>query len=125
MFSDKSLGLLRAVIWGGASASLVGAFLALDNIRAVTWPNWLIALGDASYSLYLIQPYAMTLTKKTAPALGLGDPASGLVFVSLTILLGVLFHYFVETKLTIGVRNFLDQRFTKISQQKASIQVSR
>jgi peptidoglycan/LPS O-acetylase OafA/YrhL len=67
----------------------------------------------------------MTLPKKTPPALGLGGPASGLVFVSLTILLGVLLHYFVETKLTIGVRNFLDQRFTKVSKQKAAIQASR
>jgi exopolysaccharide production protein ExoZ len=110
MLSDKSLGLRRAMIWGSASACLVGAFLAMDNVRAVSWPNWLIALGDASFSLYLIQPYALTFTKKLSPILGLPGPVSGLFFVFSTVSLGVLFHYFVEKKLILFTRSIIDQR---------------
>ena len=56
IMEDAGLGFLRAGIWGGFSFCLVGIITRLDIKRHLKWPGFLLLLGDASYSMYLIAP---------------------------------------------------------------------
>jgi exopolysaccharide production protein ExoZ len=60
--------LSRVVAWGVPCAAIVGA-LALAESTAKPGPVWrtLSLLGDASYSLYLLHPLAITLPRRLFP----------------------------------------------------------
>ena len=59
--------------WSGiTSAALLLALLALGP--RVRWPGWLLLIGDASYSLYLLHPYVLEAVNRKLHAFG-PDPA--------------------------------------------------
>lgn len=52
--------VLRVLNWGVPSAALIYALLMLETYHEIAFPNWLILLGDASYSLYLSHPLILS-----------------------------------------------------------------
>jgi exopolysaccharide production protein ExoZ len=48
------LALRRSVIWGIPSAMIVAAMAGMHKNSPLTFPTWIIKIGDASYSIYLI-----------------------------------------------------------------------
>lgn len=62
-------GLPGWVPWSGLlSAALLLALLALGN--RLRWPAWLLLIGDASYSLYLLHPYVLEVVNRKVHAFG-------------------------------------------------------
>lgn len=53
--------LLRAATYGLASMLILAIFIALENKPELRPFAWLVKIGDASYSLYLIHPVLLTL----------------------------------------------------------------
>lgn len=54
---------LRPFVWGVLSAVIVTCtILGLQDVRI---PRWLVAIGDASYSLYLFHPYLIQAVAKS------------------------------------------------------------
>ena len=60
---------LRALTWGAPALAIVAGAVSLERHVATVLPRWLLALGDASYSIYLTHGFVM--------------PILGLVFVFL------------------------------------------
>lgn len=72
--------------WNGAlGVVLLLALLRLDG--AVRWPAWLLLIGDASYSLYLLHPYVLELFNRLLHPFG-PDPV-GIAVTLIAVLLAV------------------------------------
>ena len=54
LFAD--FAFLRAATYGLASMAILALFVALQNSPRLRPPAWLVGVGDASFSLYLIHP---------------------------------------------------------------------
>jgi exopolysaccharide production protein ExoZ len=53
-FAKWQSNLGRVVFWGIPAFLLVLAVVGIDSLRGRLWPGWILAVGDASYSLYLM-----------------------------------------------------------------------
>jgi exopolysaccharide production protein ExoZ len=56
---------LRTLTWGLPALGIVAGAVSLEARLANALPEWLLTLGDASYSIYLVHGFAL-------PVLGLG-----------------------------------------------------
>ena len=54
IMNNVNEGLHRAVVWGGFAACLVGLMTQIDLKYSWKWPRFLLLLGEASYSIYLV-----------------------------------------------------------------------
>jgi len=105
-------GLSRIVVWGVPCAGIVGA-LALADSTAKPGPMWrtLSLLGDASYSLYLLHPLAITLPRRLFPHFV--NPATSpwlyaALLLAMAVGAAVLGHLLFERPVT----RFLQRRIT-------------
>ena len=79
---------------------MVGFALWVQS-ASLPWPGWLLLLGNASYSIYLMHNPLVSITQRLAARIGL-DWAGAMVFgVVLSVLAGYVYHLLVE-------RRFLD-----------------
>lgn len=95
--------LSRVVTQGLPALVAVGAAVALHQSGLSLSQRWVIALGNASYSLYLVHPFVTQAVQKVARSIGL-SPALAAVLLPVTLALvclaGVLTHLWVEKPLT-------------------------
>jgi exopolysaccharide production protein ExoZ len=94
--------LWRPILWGAPAAMIVAGALALEPLRRLAPPKLLLALGDASYAIYLCHFVAVALA---AAALGVGRPwlfVPAAVLASLAA--GLAFHRLVERPLIRAAR---------------------
>lgn len=99
--------------FGLISGIIIALFVVHDEHMTKLTPKWLIKIGDASYSLYLIH---------TGVLIGIGVriynkldmPKEGVVFFALVSILSILFallsRKYIEIKLVNAVRNRVDKR---------------
>lgn len=91
---------LRVVMWGLPAFAIVAGAVSLERIVADKLPNWLLSLGDASYSIYLghgfVVPVCVLIVGKMLP----GNFAAEVFAVVLCLLggaaLGWLLHGLIE-----------------------------
>lgn len=113
-------GLHRALLWGGFAFCLVGLVTQLDLKYQWAWPRWLVLLGDASYSIYLIPGiFLMTFDiarhaisklagHEVMPMTGLGRAA---FWVAGTIVCSILTWKYFEVPATRLMKRFLLRSF--------------
>jgi peptidoglycan/LPS O-acetylase OafA/YrhL len=108
---DQGLGLLRVVWWGIPSGALVLASLwwsdsAKQSPKVQPSGLWLalLALGDASYALYLIHPFVIAPIQYLFPAIpwGVDILVAGAVVVSCGA--AIVVHRLVEQPLLAELR---------------------
>ena len=94
--------LFRPVLWGVPAAMIVAGASALEPMIARHAPRVLVALGNASYAIYLCHFVTVDLT---AHAMGVLNPW---VFVPAAVVVsiaaGLAFHRLIERPLIAGVR---------------------
>lgn len=94
--------LFRPLLWGFPAAMIVAGALALEPLFARHAPRALVALGNASYAIYLCHFVAVDLI---ARAMGVLNPW---VFVptaiAVSIAAGLAFHRWIERPLIAGAR---------------------
>jgi len=98
---DGSQSLQRLILWGIPSAFIVLAAVLMAPWRPVALAKPLVALGAASYSLYLVHPlvlFGWETVLKASP-LVLPSPAIYCAGVILSVGAGLLTHRFVEIPL--------------------------
>lgn len=91
----------RWLVWGGAGAALVSGALFMDRHGIRLVPQWMVRLGDASYSLYLF--HAMIIPGIILLCLDMGIKQNAVVFVlSMAASIGgsYLIYLYVEKPLT-------------------------
>jgi len=110
-----STGLPRVLAYGLPAALLVAAAaLGVEREKAMAWPARIgVALGDASYALYLVHPFVIRAGRELALRTGLGaaiGPWGYLVLVVLGALLAsVLVFRLFERPATELARRWLDR----------------
>ena len=107
ILSNSSLAYQRVFFWGMTGAVTMIFFLSLENIKIIKWPVWLISLGNKAFSIYLIQPYSMIMTKYISNIFQLSALTSGFLFIASTIILGVMLSIIVEFPLNNYLRGKL------------------
>ncbi len=108
----------RPILWGGPAALLVAAAALGRRRGGEGGPSLGIRvaalLGDASYALYLVHPFALRLTREFLLRLGLAGalgPWDALVLmVAATLPAAIAVHLLIERPLTALARRRLDPR---------------
>ena len=106
-------GLLRPVLVGLPALCLVaGAALGPAGVTTLPRPaRWLAALGDASYALYLVHPFALRAGREVLVRLGLAGPwhpwGSLVTLTLLSVAAALAVHRLVERPLTRRLRGAL------------------
>ena len=101
------VGLSRVPAFGLPSALLV------YGCAACSWrgPRWLVFLGDASYSLYLVHATLISVLLKLAAAAGIltwvGSAVGNLSIYVATLVAAVVFHRWIEAPLLAACRRGL------------------
>lgn len=130
VIDNVGLGLLRTGVWGGFAICLVGVVTQVDLKYRLSWPGALLRLGDASYSIYLVSPLILPLTRAvmwlfTRDA-HLSMPVYGLIYLVGSVGGGLLLWRFVETPATQWAKRSLTEsvRRSKNGTGKASNPIS-
>ncbi len=93
----------RLVSYGIPSFLIIVGLAGIEMRRQVRIPRWLVCVGDASYSTYLVHVPVLSLAFKVLFKVGLVSPARpfiGLILVGIApIAGGLLTHSFVEAPL--------------------------
>lgn len=94
----------RVIGFGIPAAAVVGGFVFLPEPRSqgIHW-RVLRSLGDASYALYLLHPFALAVPRRLFPALIDAARLPSLyaaVLVALSLILAVSVHLLIEKPLT-------------------------
>jgi len=87
-------GWPRWLVWGGPSVLLVAAGIGTEQIRSKV----LEFLGDASYSIYLIQVFTIPATYKALRLIDLESPPFLLLCIGtgVTVIAGLVAHVLIE-----------------------------
>ncbi len=99
-FAEPHAHVPRFLLWGLPAAALVTAAAALEPQLHHRLPRWLLLLGDASYSLYLLHQLILFAVSGLALRFALNQPhtvvALSFAAFALCIAAGVLCYRFVE-----------------------------
>jgi peptidoglycan/LPS O-acetylase OafA/YrhL len=106
--ADYAQSWQRVFFWGVPSAILAAAFLGLERHGRFTFPRSLVALGDASYSLYLIQSITVEPVQWLTRLSHTTNPwIPAVLFAVLTVGLSIVCWRWVELPLTHLARRWL------------------
>lgn len=94
IITSFDLALLRAIVWGLPALLLCAGVSSLENLQILKTPAILTAIGNASYSLYLAQPFFIHFSKKFLQSESLA--LTFVAFVSFSIVAALLLSKFVE-----------------------------
>lgn len=101
-------GYMRLLFAIGLALLIVG-FTLREHLRPVQWPRFMLLMGGASYSIYLIHNPLLSLTQRVAGKIGLAWPAAMAFGILLSLLAGWLYYLFVERT----ALQFFQQRLKK------------
>ena len=98
------------VVCGLPASLVVGGGLLLENLGWAVQAPWLLRLGNASYSIYLVHPFITQLSEEVAARMQ-PDAFTDLLLMVATLMgvcvAGVMFHHILERPLTSRVRRLL------------------
>ncbi len=89
-----------------ALAALVLGLAHREHQHPAAWPALLLALGNASYSIYLIHNPLLSLTQRAAGKLDMPWPAALIAGAVIAVLCGWVYHVWVEKPLLQGARRW-------------------
>lgn len=121
---DYAAGFARVFYWGGFGMALVTACVGLDNWRRLAWPRWALLLGDCSYSIYLLQAYALWAAIHLGRSLQLPAWLTGSAFVALCLVLGIAASRLIEGRVTRLVRRRLGDWLARRRAAPAAMQTA-
>jgi exopolysaccharide production protein ExoZ len=94
----------RVLTWGIPAFAIVAGAVSLEPLVAQTLPRWILALGDASYSIYLSHGFvvpALMLTVGSMVSPGRGAEILTMVLcVSVSSIAGWILYFLIESPIT-------------------------
>ncbi len=107
-FSLYNNNILRPMTWGIAGMLLVSGCVFLERNGYVAKHGFLLSLGNASYSIYLVHNLMIQISMKAVAMTGLSGPASLLITaflaLALTIVFGLASYRFIEAPINQAYR---------------------
>ncbi|MEO9168564.1 MAG: acyltransferase [Aestuariivirga sp.] len=102
-FSSQLRPTWHTLLFGLASVLIICGIVAYERLGIITVPKWMVHLGDASYSLYLIHYPTLIVICKIAIIVGLAGYLGALltyvIAFGITVTCAILFSFFVEMPL--------------------------
>jgi peptidoglycan/LPS O-acetylase OafA/YrhL len=98
--------ILRVLQWGLLSFLILISALSLEGVIGKKLPRWSLLLGDASYSIYLVHEYAITIIRRLMRTAHL-SPTVGLLLGSL---IGLSFGLACYALIELPILNFFKTR---------------
>ena len=104
LWQQPNFSAWRGVLWGVPAAVLVMCVLAIEKSFGHKAPRWMLELGDASYSIYLVHGFALPLAGTLLTRFG--DSWTGVIPVSMVCMVvlstgcGQLVYRLVELPIT-------------------------
>ncbi len=98
---------------GLPSVLIVAGVVALERWGWVVKTKWCLLIGNASYSIYLTQPFVTDLVQKVAARMGLARVGCLLLVVPILLavcVVGIVFHRVLEQPLSAAARRLLRVR---------------
>ena len=98
---NTRVGFSRVLLWGIPASFLLSSFILSPRISGVKWSWIILMIGNASYSIYLIQVFTIPFIAKLLSQVGLSrlyDSNILLMFTG-TIIIGIIFYYLIENKI--------------------------
>lgn len=108
VIGNPAMGAARALIWGGFAVCVFALFYAAEN--SVKWPRSLVALGTASYSIYLIQPFVVRAVRGLEVAASLRLAC----FIGVSIFAGWLMYLCLERPLLSLMKGWVEKRSSPV-----------
>ncbi len=97
--------------WGVGSALLFIAVLFYTSNNGTQFPQWLVRLGDISFSIYLLHLPVMLLIETIFQRLGypIYGKGSAMFFltIAMTIIISGISHQWLELKLSNTIKNWM------------------
>jgi exopolysaccharide production protein ExoZ len=94
----------RVLTWGIPAFAIVAGAVSLEPLVAQTLPRWILALGDASYSIYLSHGFvvpALMLTVGSMVSPGRGAEVLTVVLcISVSSIAGWILYFLIESPIT-------------------------
>ncbi len=104
---------LRVLAWGLPALAIVAGAVSLESRLAISVPDWLLALGDASYSIYLVHGFVLPIIGLSIAALHWSGYVAQAVTVAVCILAGAmtgwLAHVLVERPTSRWMNRFISR----------------
>lgn len=100
---------LRLLFSSGLACMMVG-FALWEKSVPLSWPGWLLLMGNASYSIYLIHNPLVSITQRLAARMGLEWVGAMVFGVLLSVLAGYVYYLFVERRFLVFFQNILGRR---------------
>ena len=98
----------RALVWGTAATAALGGFVLAETAIRRWIPGALVAIGEASYSLYLTHGFVLPLVGAALARTALGGTALGVALVAASLMaslaLALPVYAFVEKPITERLR---------------------
>ncbi len=98
LYGGRAHQAARLLLALGLGAVMLGVAIR-ERQQPLTWPPLLLALGNASYSIYLVHNPLLSFTQRLAGRFELGWMSSWLWGVAASLLLGYLYFLWVEKPL--------------------------
>jgi peptidoglycan/LPS O-acetylase OafA/YrhL len=109
-------GHWRFLAWGCPAAAILAASLALESRVGSDVPDWLVAVGDASYAIYLVHPFIVSpLAAYSSGIAAATVPAS--------IVAGLAVHRIIDTKMQRLLKEGSKQFFFEKKNQKTFVRL--
>ena len=97
----------RAFSWGLPAAAIVWGAIALEEFVGQRLPRWTLELGNASYAVYLIHPFVVSLTWVGLLRINLRGPGSWTLMIISALLLSTLGGEMVHRLIELPLLNWL------------------
>lgn len=112
------------LIYGAASAAVLLGAATLDRAHAVRVPRAVVALGAATYGIYLAHVPGISALVRLGAKLGVDDwigvEAASLIVAAASIAVGIAFHAVIERRLTSMSRSTLLRLASRRARRRAS-----
>jgi exopolysaccharide production protein ExoZ len=106
LYSVQLRGEARLALALGLGMLMLGLALR-ERAQTIAWPALLLALGNASYSLYLVHSPLLSVTQRVAGKLGVNWPLGLVAGVLVSVVCGWLYYLAVERPVLAAVRRGL------------------
>lgn len=90
LWAEPNFSRWRGLGWGIPALLLVGSCVALERSAGERAPRWLLELGDASYSIYLVHGFVIPVFLLLFAHSHIGSPAAKLALLLVLLLLSAL-----------------------------------
>ena len=92
----SEMGVWPRLLFALGLALVIVGFAVQEQTVVLRWPVWMLILGNASYSIYLVHNPLLSVTQRVAGVLGFSWVLAMLMGITLSVVAGWAYHRLIE-----------------------------